>query len=305
VVAASEPSASTQLEVGAVFPQWAFANDAAEIRGYAQAVEEAGYDYLIAYDHVLGVDASRWDGPVAGFQKAPYTADDRFTEVLALFSYLSALTERLTLATSVLILPQRQTALVAKQAAAIDTFSSGRLRLAVGVGWNEYEYEAMGMSFHRNGAMLEDQITVLRKLWSEPLVNHQTERHTLIQTGINPLPAHEIPIWVGSNNGDIALRRVARLADGWMALLFPTQDLGEAIGRLRAFLEAEGRDPGTFPIEARIMQPEPEAGPWLDRVSELEALGVANLVVFAMDHTSTASWWIDYNGRIKELLDKR
>jgi probable F420-dependent oxidoreductase len=291
--------------VGAVFPQWAFGNDAAEIRGYAQAIEQAGYDYLIAYDHVLGVDASRWDGPVAGFQQAPYTAADAFTEVLALYSYLSAFTTTLTLATSVLVLPQRQTGLVAKQAAAVDTFSNGRLRLAVGVGWNEYEYEGLGMPFSRTGAMLEDQITVLRKLWTEPLVDHQSERHTLIKTGINPLPAHRIPVWIGSNNGDVALRRVARLADGWMALLFPTQDLGEAIGRLQRFLEAEGRDPATFPIEARIMQPEPEPGPWLDRVAELESLGVTNLVVFAMGHATPASRWIDYNGRIKELLDKR
>jgi probable F420-dependent oxidoreductase len=205
----------------------------------------------------------------------------------------------------VLVLPQRQTALVAKQAAAIDTFSGGRLRLAVGVGWNEYEYQGLGMPFGRKGAMLEDQVVVLRKLWSEPLVDHETDRHSLVRTGINPLPAHQIPIWIGSNNGDIALRRVARLADGWMALLFPTQDVGEAIGRLRAYLEAEDRDPGTFPVEARIMQPEPEAGPWLDRVSELEELGVTNLVVFAMDHSSPSSWWVDYTGRIKELLDKR
>ena len=291
------------LEVGAVFPQWAFSTDPTEIREYAETIEQLGYEYLIAYDHVLGVDEGRWQGPAGkGFDRPPYTADDRFTEVLALFSYLSACTTSLTLATSVLVLPQRQAPLVAKQAAAIDVFSGGRLRLGVGVGWNEYEYEGMGMPFRRNGAMLEDQVAVLRELWSQPLVEHETDRHTLIRAGINPRPAHRIPIWIGSNNGDVALRRVAALADGWMALLMPDQELGEAIGRLRAFLEEQGRDPSTFPIEARIMQPEPEPGPWLERVEELETLGITNLVVFSMDHTTSAGWWIDYCGRVKDLL---
>lgn len=297
---------TAQLEVGAVFPQWAFGTDASEIRDYAQAIEGLGYDYLIAYDHVLGVDAARWDAAAGGgFDRPPYTADDRFTEVLTLFSYLSAHTTSLTLATSVLVLPQRQAPLVAKQAAAIDTFSGGRLRLGVGVGWNHFEYEGMGMPFRRNGAMLEDQVAVLRELWSQPLVDHESDRHTLVRTGINPLPARRIPIWVGSNNGDVALRRVAALADGWMALLMPDQDLGEAVGRLRGFLEDQGRDPATFPIEGRIMVPDAEPGPWLDQVGELEALGITNLVVFSMDHTTSSGWWIDYCGRIKGLLDQR
>jgi probable F420-dependent oxidoreductase len=294
------------LEVGTVFPQWAFGTDPAEIRSYAQSIEELGYDYLIAYDHVLGVDRAQWDGPAGGgFDAPPYTADDRFTEVLTLFSYLSAHTSSLTLATSVLVMPQRQVALVAKQAAAVDIFSGGRLRLGVGVGWNDREYQGLGMPFHRNGAMLEDQIAVLRKLWSQPLVDHATERHHFVQSGINPLPPNRIPIWIGSNIGDVALRRVAALADGWMALLMPDQDLAEAVDRLRRHLTDAGRDPATFPIEARIMQPEAEPGPWLDRVGEFEALGVTNLVVFSMDHTTTASWWVDYAGRIKGLLDGR
>lgn len=294
------------MDVGAVFPQWAFGTDASEIRDYAQGIEGLGYDYLIAYDHVLGVEATRWDAPAGGgFERPPYTADDRFTEVLTLFSFLSAHTTSLTLATSVVVLPQRQAALVAKQAAAIDIFSGGRLRLGVGVGWNHYEYEGMGMPFRRNGAMLEDQIAVLRALWSQALVDHESDRHTLVGTGINPLPEHRIPIWIGSNNGDVALRRTAALADGWMALLMPDQSVAEAVGRLRGFLEEEGRDPATFPIEARIMQPVGEPGPWLDQVGELETLGITHLVVFSMDHTTSAGWWIDYCGRVKDLLRRR
>lgn len=294
------------LEIGAVFPQWAFGTDSSEIRKYAETIERLGYDYLIAYDHVLGVDAGRWqEAAGGGFDRPPYTADDRFTEVLTLFSFLSACTTSLKLATSVLVLPQRQAPLVAKQAAAVDTFSGGRLRLGVGVGWNHFEYEGMGMPFRRNGAMLEDQIAVLRGLWSQPLIDHVTDRHSLIKSGINPLPSHQIPIWIGSNSGDVALRRVARLADGWMALLMPHQDVNEAVGRLRGFLEEQDRDPSAFPIEARIMQPKAESGAWLERVGELEAMGVTNLVVFSMDHTTSASWWIDYCGRVKELLDRR
>lgn len=300
----AERSNATGLSFGALFPQWAFAHDAAEISGYARSIEAAGFEYLIAYDHVLGVDAARWNGPVGGFPRPPYTAADRFTEVLALYSYLSGFTTTLTLATSVLILPQRQTALVAKQAAAIDTFSNGRLRLSVGVGWNEFEYQGMGRPFRRNGAMLEEQITVLRRLWSEPLVDVETERHSLVRTGINPLPAHRIPIWIGSNNGEVALRRVAKLADGWMALLFPDQDLADAITRLRRYLEAEGRDPGAFPIEARIVQPVAEPGPWIDRLGELQDLGVTNVVVLALDKDEPSSWWVDYYGRLAELLPR-
>jgi probable F420-dependent oxidoreductase len=211
----------------------------------------------------------------------------------------------LTLATSVLVLPQRQTALVAKQAAAIDTFSGGRLRLSVGVGWNEYENQGMGMPFARNGAMLEDQIAVIRKLWTQPLVDHETERHSLLRTGINPLPAHRIPLWMGTNDGDVALRRVARLADGWMSLLLPHMDLDDAVNRLRRHLEAEGRDPATFPMEARIMQPDAEPGPWLDRVAELKALGISHLVVFTMDKALSPEQYIDYYGRMRELAADR
>ncbi len=292
----------SDLALGALFPQYVFGTDAAEISGYARAIEELGYDHLIAYDHVLGVDASRWSEAVAGFGRPPYTAEDRFTEILALYAYLSAWTSRMTLATSVLVLPQRQTALVAKQAAAINVFSGGRLRLSVGVGWNEFEYQGMGQPFGRNGAMLEEQISVLRRLWSEPLVDFTSERHQLVRTGINPLPPHPIPIWMGTNNGDRALKRVARCADGWMALLLPDQDLAEAVGRLRAHLEAADRDPAAFPIEARIMVPEAGPGPWLDQIDAMRALGVSHLVVFAVDRSKPSGWWLDYYGTLAGLL---
>ncbi len=251
---------------------------------------------------MLGVDASRWSESAAGFGRPPHTAEDRFTEILALYAYLSAWTSRMTLATSVLVLSQRQTALVAKQAAAINIFSGGRLGLSVGVGWNEFEYQGMGQPFRRNGAMLEEQIAVLRRLWSEPLVDFTGERHTLSRTGINPPPPHPMPIWMGTNNGEGALRRVARCADGWMALLLADQDLAEAVGRLRGHLEAAGRDPATFPIEARIMVPQAEPGPWLDQVQGLRELGVSHLVVFAVDRSKASGWWIDYYTTLADLL---
>jgi probable F420-dependent oxidoreductase len=141
---------------------------------------------------------------------------------------------------------------VAKQAAEVDLLSGGRLRLAVGVGWNFAEYESLGAEFASRNARLEEQITVLRRLWSEPLVTYRGRWHTLDRIAITPRPARPLPIWIGGGAGDHALRRVARLADGWMPLLQPTEDPADAVARLRTYLGEQGRDAKSFPIDARI-----------------------------------------------------
>jgi probable F420-dependent oxidoreductase len=182
------------VQVGVVFPQTEIGADPAGVRAFAQAAEELGYQHLLAYDHVLGADVSArpdWAGP--------YTAEHQFHEILVLFGYLAGVAPGLELVTGVLVLPQRQTALVAKQAAEIDILTGGRFRLGVGLGWNFVEFEALGEEFRNRGRRAEEQIEVLRRLWTEPVVTFDGEYHRIPAAGINPLPIQRpIPIEAGS-----------------------------------------------------------------------------------------------------------
>jgi len=192
------------MRLHAVFPQTEIGSDPAVIARFIRDVEAMGFDGLVAYDHVLGADPARpgWSGP--------YTIESQFHEVMVLFSFAAAITTRLELSTGVLILPQRQTALVAKQAAALDVLSGGRLRLGVGVGWNWVEFEALGMSFKDRGKRIEEQIALLRRLWTERSVTLDGGWHHVDRAGINPLPVRRpIPLWMGADT-EVALRRVAR-----------------------------------------------------------------------------------------------
>jgi probable F420-dependent oxidoreductase len=292
------------MQVGAVFPQTEIGTDPAVIRDFARTVEGAGYDYLLAYDHVLGAQATRFEGPIGGFSRAPYTAEHQFHEVFTLFAFLAAVTDRLQFATSVLILPQRQTALAAKQAAAVDVLSRGRLRLAVGVGWNFAEYEALGEDFRTRGRRLEEQIRVMRLLWTEPLVTYHGEHHHLDRVGINPLPVQRpIPLWIGSGASDLSLRRVARLADGWIPLLQPAEALTDALQRLRAYAEAEGRRPDAIGVDARLPIDRTDADSWMSRVRELSALGVTHLTVNSGRAGHTPDWHLERLRHFKRLLE--
>src|SRR5438874_3425938 len=193
------------MQIGVTFPQTEIGADPIVIRDYAQAVEGLGYRHLVAFDHVLGANPTHrtgWQG---------YTHLDMFHEPFVLFGYLAALTQ-LELVTGVIILPQRQTVLVAKQAAEVDVLNGGKLRLGVGVGWNPVEYEALGMNFHIRGRMVEEQIEVMRLLWSQEIVTYHGQFHTITEAGLNPLPVHgSIPIGTGGR-ADVLLRRTARLA---------------------------------------------------------------------------------------------
>jgi probable F420-dependent oxidoreductase len=243
------------VKVGAVFSQADSGTDPDAIRAWARAAEAAGYQHLMAYDHVLGASAELFPSGVGSFPSAPYTHEHLFHEILVLFSHLAAVTETLELVTSVLILPQRQTAVVAKQVSTIDLLSGGRLRLAVGVGWNWAEYGALGTDFATREERLEEQIEVMRLLWTQPLVTFSGRFHEMDRVGINPLPTRPIPIWMGTGASPRALRRVARSADGWMPLLLPGLDpvgIVDGVARLRRIAEEEGRDPATLPIHGRI-----------------------------------------------------
>ena len=257
------------MKLGLVFPQTEIPDDPVVIRDYVQAVEGAGFDYLLAYDHVLGVNPAErpeWDplgvvqaqaarsvhgsdevDPDQLIQRAPYDYESRFQEPLVLHAFLAGVTSRLELATGVVILPQRQTVLVAKQAANVANLSGGRLRLGVGVGWNDAEFEGLGPDFKTRGRRMDEQLHYLRRLWNEDSVTFSGEFDRIKGAGINPRPKQPIPLWVGGLS-DIAMRRAARLADGWQPAVTSAEAAGMA-GRFREQVEAAGRDPGKVGLE--------------------------------------------------------
>ncbi|MET9269465.1 LLM class F420-dependent oxidoreductase [Kribbella sp. NPDC003557] len=233
------------MKIGAVFPQLEIGADPKVVREWATTVEDAGYNHVLAYDHVLGADPAHrpgWTG---------YTDKSLFHEVFVLFGYLAGITTELELVTGVLVLPQRQTALVAKQAAEVDVLSGGRLRLGVGIGWNHVEYQALGVPFKQRGAVLEEQVDVLRRLWAEPVISYDGKYHEIEEAGLNPLPGREIPIWFGGS-ADAVLRRTGRIGDGWMPQSAPDATARDQIAHIRRAAEEAGRDPGTIGIEARL-----------------------------------------------------
>ncbi|HEX8033450.1 MAG TPA: LLM class F420-dependent oxidoreductase [Ktedonobacterales bacterium] len=265
------------MRIGAIFPQTEIGSDPTVIREYAQAVEQLGYTHILAYDHVLGAGTSSrpdWRGP--------YTSQTMFHEPFVLFGYLAALTRRVELVTGVLILPQRQTALVAKQSAEVDVLSSGRLRLGIGVGWNAVEYEALGEKFETRGARVEEQIAVLRALWSGHAITYSGRWHHIQDAGINPLPPrHTIPIWIGGN-AEPVLKRVARLADGWFPQMPPDERAASMIERLRESAREVGRDPNSIGIEARLNISQTPDSDWASYAAAWRALGATHLGVNTM-----------------------
>src|SRR4051812_37821183 len=211
------------MRIGVVFPQTELGGDVGAVRAYGEHVEELGYRHVLAYDHVLGADPevhSRWAGP--------YDVHTTFHEPFVLFGYLAAITS-LELVTGIVILPQRQTALVAKQAAEVDLLSGGRLRLGVGLGWNAVEYEALGKDFTDRGRRITEQVDLLRRLWTEPTVTFHGRYETVTAAGLAPLPVQRpIPVWIGASS-EPALRRAGRIADGWFPQVVPGPKLDEAI----------------------------------------------------------------------------
>ena len=242
------------MKVGVTIPNIELGTDLVAIRDLVQAAEDLGYDYLMNYDHVVGADLSRrpdWK-PFMG-NPPIYTIDDAFHEPLILYGYIAAITTKIELATGVIIAPQRQTILLAKQTAELDVLSEGRLRLGLGIGWNDVEYEALGMSFRDRGARSGEQIKVLRELWTQRSVTFNGKWHKLDGIGISPLPVQRpIPIWLGGA-ADALLERVARLADGWYAPSYLNEtELESHLGRLRAFAGDHNRDFKSIGIEGII-----------------------------------------------------
>jgi probable F420-dependent oxidoreductase len=234
------------MQIGVVFPQTEISADVGAVRAYAERAEQLGFAHLLAYDHVLGADPAvhqGWD--------AAYNVETTFHEPLVLFGYLAAIT-RMELVTGVIILPQRQTALVAKQAAEVDLLSEGRLRLGVGLGWNAVEYEALGKDFTTRGRRSDEQVELLRRLWTERSVTFDGADDKVTGAGLSPLPVQRpIPVWFGARSAP-AYRRAGRLGDGWFPMVVPGPELDEARAIVEQAAVEAGRDPAALGMEGRI-----------------------------------------------------
>jgi probable F420-dependent oxidoreductase len=273
------------VRIGVVFPQTELGGDVGAVRAYAERVEELGFAHVLAYDHVLGADPAV-HAPWAG----PYDVDTTFHEPFVMFGYLAAVTA-LELVTGIIILPQRQTALVAKQAAEVDLLTRGRLRLGVGLGWNPVEYEALGQDFSNRGRRLDEQVELMRALWTERAVTHDGAYEKVTAAGIAPLPIQRpIPVWIGAV-ADVALQRVGRLADGWFPQVPPGPKLDAAWATVRQAATDAGRDPSAIGVEGRISWTEPggverlvkEAGRWRDAGATHLAVNTMNAELGTLD----------------------
>ena len=265
------------MQLGAIFPQTEIGADPGGVRDFAQAAEAMGYQHLLVFDHVLGADASQhanWD--------RPYRHTDIFHEPFVLFGYLAALTETIQMTTGVLILGQRQTALVAKQAAEVDVLTGGRLRLGVGIGWNHVEYEALGENFRNRGRRSEEQVKLLRELWTKDVVDFTGKYHRVSHAGINPRPVQQtIPIWFGGGD-DRVVRRIGQLGDGWFPQFQPDSEGQDRIAQMREYAREAGRDPAAIGIEGRINIGDGDADAWHKAAAAWDEAGATHLSVNTM-----------------------
>jgi probable F420-dependent oxidoreductase len=265
------------MQIGVVYPQTELEPDPMAVREYAQGAEAMGYRHVLAYEHVLGANPQRpggWSGR--------YNCEHSFMEPFTLFSYLSGVTEQMGFITGILILPQRQTALVAKQAATLDRLCGGRLRLGIGVGWNPIEYTALNQDFSDRGIRSEEQVKLLRQLWTEPLISFDGRWHHIPDAGINPLPRQQpIPIWFGGH-ADTVLRRMARHGEGWLPDYRSVEEARPSLDGLGAYLEQEGRALEGFGLEPRVRWKEGGLDLLLTRAAEWRAAGASHLSINTM-----------------------
>jgi probable F420-dependent oxidoreductase len=264
------------MRIGVVFPQTELSSDLGALRAYAERVTELGYQHILAYDHVLGADPAVHKG-----FNGPYNITTTFREPFVFFGYLAAITP-LELVTGVIILPQRQTALVAKQAAEVDLLTQGRFRLGIGIGWNAVEYEALDKSFTNRGRRLEEQVELLRRLWNEQTVSFDGRYEKVTGAGLAPRPVQQpIPLWFGGSTPK-AYERMGRLADGWFPQVNPGAKLDEARSILEAAAVEAGRDPSTIEMEGRVTWTAEGVDRLVDHAGRWRAAGATHLSVNTM-----------------------
>jgi probable F420-dependent oxidoreductase len=264
------------MRIGVVFPQTELGGDAGAVRAYTQRVEELGYRHLLVYDHVLGADPTvhaPWNGP--------YDVHTTFHEPFVLFGFLAGISP-LELVTGIIILPQRQTALVAKQAAEVDLLAEGRFRLGVGLGWNAVEYEALGTDFSNRGRRMEEQIALLRRLWTEPSFTFEGEFERVTGAGLAPLPVQRpIPVWIGAQSPP-AYERAGRLADGWFPQVRPGAELDAAKAIVDDAAASAGRDPASLGMEGRVTWRPGDLDTFLRYVESWRAAGATHVSINTM-----------------------
>ncbi|MBN1562767.1 MAG: LLM class F420-dependent oxidoreductase [Anaerolineae bacterium] len=265
------------MKVGVIFPQLEIGTDPVVIRDYAQTIEGMGYDFLLAYEHTLGADPDAY--PSQGFV---YTYESMFHEPFVLFAYLAAVTQSLEFATGILILPQRNAPLVAKQAASLDVLAQGRLRLGIGVGWNRAEMENLGYDFSTRGKRVDEQLEVMRALWTKPLVNFEGEYHTLREVGINPLPVQRpIPLWFGGG-AEPVLRRMVKYGAGWMVNTADPEAFKSSWDQLRGYLAEADRNPDSFGLDVRISVARQPVATWEKVIEQWREIGATHIGINTM-----------------------
>jgi probable F420-dependent oxidoreductase len=285
------------VRLGVVFPQSEIEEDPVAVRAYAEAAEELGYAHILAFDHVVGADLTNrpdWTGP--------YNVDTQFHEVFVLFGYLAAITRSVELVTGVLILPQRQAVLVAKQAAEVDVLSHGRMRLGVGIGWNEVEYEALNENFRNRGARSAEQVRLMKRLWTERSVTFDGRYHHVDAAGILPMPVQQpIPVWFGGYQ-EATIRRIVEIGDGWICTAPPEDRIKDLRELLDRELQRVGRDASSIGIEGSISYGGGEDA-WTQRIDAWRELGATHLCVNTMNAgLRGAQAHIDAIRRFKETV---
>lgn len=289
--------ASHIMKIGIIYPQTELQGDPEALRRIGLATEELGFDHLVAYDHVLGATHDR-EPKLWG----PYTEKHPFHDPFVMFAYLAGITRRIELVTGILILPQRQTALVARQAADLDLVSHERLRLGVGIGWNYVEYEALGQDFHTRGRRMDEQIGLLRRLWTEPLVEFQGTFDRIDRAALNPRPRRCIPIWIGGF-AEASLHRAVRLGDGFICADGAADAFAQA-SRLRQLLKEAGRSSEGFGLHINMLKAKTPQ----DVVATLQRwrdVGGTHASVLTMGQKfSTAQQHIDYMARVADEIRK-
>jgi probable F420-dependent oxidoreductase len=264
------------MKLGVVFPQTEFGSDPAAIKAYAQTAESLGYTHILAYDHVLGANPDR-----PGGWKGPYTYQHPFHDPFVLFSFMAAVTEQIEFVTGILILPQRETAVVAKQVATLDLLSNGRFRFGIGIGWNKVEYVALNQDFHTRGRRLDEQLEVLQQLWSEPLVTYHGNWHTIPDAGLNPRPQRPIPLWFGGH-ADVVLQRVARLGDGWLPNFRQAAAAERSLAKLDQYLAENGRSRADIGLEPRLHYGQGNPDEWQATIDGWRQAGATHMSLNTM-----------------------
>ena len=261
------------MHLGAVLPHNEIGTDPGAIRAYLQGVEDLGMTHLLIYDHVLGADPDR----PGGFQ-GPYDKDVAFHEPFTFFAFAAAVTTTLELVTTVLVLPQRQTALVAKQAAEVAILSDNRLRLGVGTGWNTVEYQALNEEFGNRGRRQEEQVELLRELWTSDNLTFEGRYHTVERASINPRPSAPIPIWFGGS-APALLERCARLGDGFMPLGGANDKSRALIETIAAHRTELGLSMDGFGIQAQAQWGGGDPDRWRTHAERWAAIGATHMAV--------------------------